>query len=619
MINTQKYYYIFPTLFIIVVLIFLFDEYSKEKIFTIQLSNNFKAIFELPDLDTEMSIPLHTLPRTGLQPQTVKIHIFSLTFIIKKHNITANKNILLLKKILPIEQYDGFSLILTNSNDDIIKVNIILNEHDDIEEYIITIKNYSQSSISLPFSLTVGSNITISNNQIDIFSKSFNTYLTVSPNIKVKENNFYVQSRNSIIRISDKKDKKVFNNIALEVDKVIFPSIDLNPIIREYIEKSYYAWKNSRYQRSTGTWKYPHSIYAFNEDTLVASYSEALRQNEFPQQKLFLERIARLHKQSLSWKSMPILGTNDINIHNRVITTHFKNNLLEKNTEIFKSYLLDHSFFQYAYIFYQDDIKNMILQLLESLSFINCSSELAASLLYQSYNSSWKEANTIIHNNEEVLSFILLNNFVPTYTIADNNISFDTQNIPFNDDRIFLLLSNSNNQLDSIATLLAGKYFITQKNTELVPLGKKIIRDLLLRSDSTGFLPHRFIVNKKNIIPLGYLAPESIYSLLANNEYYPRISINKSLHILSVIPVSYTYQNNHLLLSIPTIGQNITKYIYVWNTTPPSRIAAFNALWKGNYNLDGLLRGVHYNSQTNTIMIKNRSKNKQEVISIQFK
>ncbi len=619
MLNIQKYYYILPILFIITILIFLFDEYSKEKTLNIHWSDNFKATFTLSERDEKSLIDPNILPTIGLQPQSVAISIFSVTFLLEKHHVAPNKHTLFLKKVIPNEKQNGFSLLLTTTRDEVIDIGIIFYKDDTIEEYIITIKNYSNTDIVLPFSLIIGSNTTISSNQIDIFSQSLNTYLTVSPNIEIKENSFHVQSSNGIIRISNKKDNKMFNTTAIDMDTIQAPPVSLNVAIQEYIDKSYYAWIFSRYQRSTGMWRYPHSIYTFNEDALVATYSEAMQRNELSQHKLFLERIALLHTPHLSWKSLPIHGTNTIGIHTISASTHLIHTLQDKNQEMLETYLLDHSFLQHAYTFYQDDIKAMILQALKSMLYAHCSPELAASLLYQSHSSLWQEANMIIQSNKDILTLIVLNNFVSVYDTINDDISFTLKKSSFLDnENIVFFLSNSNNQLDSIATLLGAKYFVTQKEQSLVQFGTKLMYDLLAQSDDTGFLPRWFIVNKDTIVPSGYIAPESIYSLLKGNKYYPHISIDTSLRILSVVPISYTYQNNRLVLSAPTIAPNITTYLFIWNIRAPARIVAFDAVWKGNYNLDGLLRGAQYNANTHTIMIKNKSKNTQETIRVQY-
>lgn len=620
MFSLYRRYYVIPILYTIIVLILLFNERSKDILREIRWTGDFKSLITVSKKDSKVAFPLNSLPELELEPLAIGIELLLFSFQFTKLTNNTNNSLLALRNISPIPRKRGIHITLVDNTGTLVSLDFLINSAED-KEYSIVIKNLTRKSISIPFSLKRGASFSLENNQIDIQSQRVNNFVSLSPNIEVKETGvdkeFHIQSQNAIIKFSNKKNRKNFKNLSLDLQDLKIEEQDISPIIQSYINKSYYSWLFLRYQKATGTWAHPRDIVAFSEDILVAAYAEAAKRNELAMYKLQLERAAFLHENNLTWKSLPIVGSNTMSIIEHNHHEFLQAEPYIRSTKKINPFLSNYNFLQNAYLFYSPETQEIILEALESIPTYDISPEFSAALLFQLTRLDWNEAREIIEPMRPTLEFTLMNNFV-SVDLAEKKI-INTVSLNSLNDRNALMISTSSNQLNVETSLLTAIYLIQHEDRKRVFLGKKILSTLLLYSDKDGFLPHWFSVSpSQKIVESGYLLPESLYTLLTQNEFYPTISAFDSIKVLSLNPYTYSIQNKKITMTISMLSPNITTYSYIFPVPRLLSVFAFNAYWKGNYSLSGLFRGIHYNTGTDTVMIKSRSKNTKETISIQF-
>ncbi len=620
MLRLQKHYYILPALCIIIIGILGYNQYREDSLLTVTWAPHLSTVLKLSEEERKFVLPEELFAAQDILPLSIEITVFQLQLKFYKHNVDDNPKALTLRKINPLPNNSGFRLALLDRNRQPVSIDFFINTASK-DEYLIVVKNFTSSSLEIPFSTELGSGLSSEGNQIHIQTQDYTSHVSLSPNVAIanleKEKKLVFYTQNSIVRLSKQQNKKNYSNVFFHKEKNKLPDIDIEPIRSDYLDKAYYAWLNSRYVRSSGTWTYPYDTSIFNEDILIAAYTEALTRNELEKHMLQLGRSAFINKDNLTWKSLPFVGEQSEKTEASLSLETQQERHLMQNPQSILSFLDDYTFLQNANYFFSDAAKNIILSKLDSLSVLSITPSNAASLLFQLSNTKWQEAKEILVKKKEDLELVLLNNLVLA-NIEERKV-YNSPSLSKIDDSTLIMLPNANQELDLQITMLGAAYFMSHSDPSLQSLGNYMYAKLLSLSDKDGYLPRWFFVSPSLKINIsGTLSPESLYPILVQRDAYPKIRFFDSFKVLSSSAYSLRAEKTKVTLDVAISSQNNTSYIYLWPVKRPRSVRAFDASWKGSYDLAGLLKGVLYNKKTDTIIIKIKSKQKSERIQIQF-
>ncbi len=284
---------------------------------------------------------------------------------------------------------------------------------------------------------------------------------------------------------------------------------DLQKEIKDYLDKSVSAMRNSRYNSTGGTWESKTGLDVFSETALMASMSESVNTSGYIRTRETLENSAARNSDDLTILSAPLFG----NIVNAGWSYDKKISDLVNPLER-KSGIADYS------IFTQPELINVIMtenserllanirKMSEELAENSIDVATAVSILdfYNRMKAEAPDKAEDLQGFETLLSDIIL----PSVAMAGKGL--------------FIMTDESSSEVS--VSLTAGLNMIHNQSAEeaenVRTLGRELVKSVLDLSDSRGFLPERVIKNEDDeALTDGVINPEDVYSLLSTNTYYP--------------------------------------------------------------------------------------------------
>ena len=309
-----------------------------------------------------------------------------------------------------------------------------------------------------------------------------------------------------------------------------------------------------------------------------------------------------IHNATLTWKSAPLQTDG-----NKVFLTLFEEvqqtqtfvqqEIIKNNRGIIYNFDL----WETIMIWSDNTLKESFLDFIQQVSPINFTPEESVMLLYQSQDIIWKELSEYVDMHREALEQNIINNIV----VANEGY----------------MLLNQNKNIDSLFSLIAGKYLSANAAEENIRLlGYRMIFTTLSLAGKNGVLPQIFIYTEQQFIPLGYVNPELVYPILIDNPFLSKIYTNgiDGVFIFAATAVKTEYVDNNIDIIISTQEQAVTQNIFIVPIQRPKKIVAFDVVWFGNAFSKAYTQGVSYNQETQSLYIKILSRLKQEKISLSF-
>lgn len=597
----KKYYFIIPTLYILVVVILLSNYFLDSQKKTFRWGNLSVQVSTFNQKTPASSHALDTLPSIQLQTSFVKVSLPQVYITFNSHtSISPSNPKATLSSIASLPSNDGFVLSFLDDTHISFQTNIL-----SPEEIAIIIQTSKYNTIQFSLYTSIGNRTSLSDNLLYITNSNTKTKIIASSqaHFTKNKNSWWLVSRTPYASF---QFSKVVPNTPPTISAIpILP----DSIVREtrasidaYIDKAYDGWMFKRYNSALGTWHQPEGFYGFSELILISAYSEAIKRQTITKDKFILDKAAVLNKLALTWKSSTFQSDGNVlfstifdsiaNAQHYMLTEAAHNNL---------SILNDLFLYETIPLWNNREHKNSYLQFIQQTAPINMPPETSAMLLYQSTVLCWDEFKEYIHNNESTFEQNLINNIV----IANNGY----------------MLLDSNKNIDIYFSIIAGKYLSThssQNNLRL--LGYRILKTVLTLANDVGVLPRTYIFNNSGYTSLGQITPEYIYSILSDNEFYPsiqKISEDNTLAFTSS-SISMNQKDNNYTIMVHSPTSKITEYIYVLNLPPPQQIVAFNVNWTGVRFPQYLTQGIEYNTTYNFLTVKMFNKTDKEIIDIYF-
>jgi len=154
-------------------------------------------------------------------------------------------------------------------------------------------------------------------------------------------------------------------------------------------------------------------------------------------------------------------------------------------------------------------------------------------------------------------------------------------------------------------------------------LGRELIRSSLMLADQAGILPSRLVFEDGELRTSGELLPEDIYSLITGRSYFPReIPLRSSLGqggwiYTAADRVSVRKQTDMIRISL-TYPAGQTHYVTLQGVEPFSRLRLLGINWKSDPIFQYYYSGWYYEERTRTLYIKIRHRQPLEEIILYY-
>ena len=158
----------------------------------------------------------------------------------------------------------------------------------------------------------------------------------------------------------------------------------------------------------------------------------------------------------------------------------------------------------------------------------------------------------------------------------------------------------------------------------MVMIGRNLVLSALGLADQFGFLPETLFISGSTIqSSTGSFGPERLYTILRDNPSYPRMvglyeELGAGSFIWTVVgfpEIDITNERYRFLLTYP---RNRTHYIIMQGIPPFESMTLFGRLWRNDPSFESYIKGRHYESATETLMIKYTDNSVEEEIILEY-
>lgn len=581
----KKIYYLFPVLYIIIVLA-LFSNYIIDSQQRKYQWGNVSIQITAKDKEHQKLLSSKTILPAYIPIRNIQIDMPQIKMNFQSHlNIAKNNKNSFLTSISALPSGEGF---LLHFGEDIyisFQTNVL---HP--EEIAIIVYAKKQDSIHIPVRTIWGTQVSFDETILRLTTPKESLNIIASPNAS------FIQKNNDIIfSTKDTYASFRFSGNNTQTLKTISQVPKISPAIKEetnkvvsgFIDNAYNGWVEKRLDDALSTWYQPEGFYIFSENILTAAYTESIRRQTLVKYKLELDKAAVVHKNALTWrtaffnqkapdiflsifedaKEIQGLALSEINKRNRNIINEL---------DIWRTLP-----------FWHQSSRQTFFNFIQTIEAINISSENSAMLLYQSAKVSLPIFQQYIEKNKFVLEQNLMSNVV----VINHGY----------------MLVGSKNNINTRISIIAGAYLSQYGSTkEMKRLGYRILKTTLLLGDDSGFLPRILIDKEDGLVALGYITPEEIYPFISNNIYDANIKLTNISGIYSFSSaVPYLKkENNTLDITLDTNIKESTEFIYLWPIERPISMHGFNLYWSGNTFASNITKGISYDNEHKLLTIK---------------
>ncbi len=612
-INIKKKYYIIPVIYIGIISLLVYMQFSttsdfSDNISTIQITGETRA-----NSDDRA---------TAVTAMDINIHGFILPLSSKKPiiltTLDGNKTRIFIRGYNKTES--GMELFLTGN----VKLRIEKNNKSERGFCLIPVfpsGNSNIKSVSVPFSLVNPEDLTPTEIfPVFSFSEGENLFFAAAtPQSKIDTVKKIITAvpdseQNIRIRINEAEEgisdpySFWFSSFMIDNEK----ATDRETLIAEYIDKGYDGWKAPRFNQKTGKWITHDGVEVYNSEIISALASESFRRNEFRRNRWLFNASRVLNKEVFLLEAALANGNlvktyeefqkTDIELINRISSM-----IKQQDADVFK-------------------IRNLIKIIVDRGPY-SLTQE-----LFQMAERNFDSPDRDIRLGIAVayLDFTALN-IEPELSLSRFNHIIDNlilRNIIKADEGLFLTDSDYKDISDTLFTLKAADCLIKSGifNTRPVinMIGKKLISSLLPFSNSEGFLPEKIVIrNSKVSNTTGYLEPEKAYMYLGSYRYMPRfISLKNELSPGAWIA---TCSENVDIKKMPgeikiktSFPAGSVEYIVIQGVPEVKGFQLYGKDWVSDPSFERYSAGWVYQKETNSVLIKLQHNNENEEIIIKY-
>jgi hypothetical protein len=384
--------------------------------------------------------------------------------------------------------------------------------------------------------------------------------------------------------------------------------------IRGYLDSAYNGWRSGRYHAATDTWLLPDGSRQFQESALVSMVAEGFRRRDSVDLNA-INGISARHSDHLTWLSSPYVGSLVITDEARRKTMTETINLLRRHGEA-----------QDPALFSEVDQLAEYLLLAGDQRLISRVSALFSSDAFA------EAALTPLQLAGMVEFYVDAGNLYPErfpgyeqlYARIDSHLLPKIRRI---EDGLYLV---DNGKVHMRASLKAGYYLQEIGRGEDKPLleelGRSMVVSVLSRGDANSVLPASLVLSKAGSSDFqeGFLLPESVYPLLADNSYYPQNlffhkEFGDEVSLWSVgqsISAGRSGDSYSIGFTFPT---GSTHHLVVRNVPPFAYIELYGIRWNGTRQFQLYdAGGWYYDRDTRSLYVKVRHRRSREELVIHF-
>ncbi len=372
---------------------------------------------------------------------------------------------------------------------------------------------------------------------------------------------------------------------------------DFRATIDRFVDAAYEGWSVGRYDAIRVAWRGPGGVTRFSEEALTAYLSEAWVRDDYDRAFAEMRRARDLHPDSLTLLSSTFLG----NLR-EVRSVFLESDRLEAEAIGEQIAAEDFTVFRRAGLFGfaadrgSEELYTALLDLTTGMDPRRLDVVSAVGLLRNLHLHPLPDqrAEELRERMSDLIESALLGSIVST------------------DDGFYL--QTSPGQIDLEQTVIAGlileAYGQSLTDRPITNAGRNLVTAVLDRADANGVIPSTLLVRGDTVETAdGQLVPESIYPLLARGGAYPR---QRSLYraagsghwiwsSVDVTPIRVDETEWRFGLTYPRLR---THYIIVQGVPVFQRMELFGQTWRDAPDFEVYSKGRHFNSETNTLMIK---------------
>jgi hypothetical protein len=367
--------------------------------------------------------------------------------------------------------------------------------------------------------------------------------------------------------------------------------------VAAYVNAAYAGWTSSRYNASSLTWVGPDGSAEFSEATLVAYLAEAWARDDYDRAFAEMRRAPDLHPGSLGLLSSVYLGhltevSSALGATDAALSAEIRLDIEEGRTTVFRRPEL----FLFAADRGETGLYDSLLEYasqvdLRSVDVTTAVGMLANHILAQHPNDSSRLAT---ERFVELVDTLLLG------SVAQTEGKFFLQSAP--------------GQIDVALSAGAGMAIAElggQRNDPaLVAVGRNLVVSVLEIADQFGMIPASLVIRGSSLEANdGFIAPEVIYPIIAQNPAYPHaVSLSDEIGTgawawtaVGLRPTRIAESEWRITLDYPRLR---THFVMIRGVPVFDRLELFGQTWRNAPDFEIYSKGRNYDPESETLMIK---------------
>ena len=374
-------------------------------------------------------------------------------------------------------------------------------------------------------------------------------------------------------------------------------SAEYERAVEQYVNAAYAGWTSGRYNASSLTWDGPSGFAEFSERTLVAYLAEAWSRDDYDSAFAEMRRAADLHPESLGLLSSVYLGNvaeiaAELETIDAATAADIRSDLDEGRTTVFRIPEL----FLFAADRGGPGLYDSLIQYasqvdLRSVDVTTAVGMLGNYIIAQHPNDSSRRAT---ERFVELVDTLLLGSIVQA------------------DGKFFL--QSAPGQIDVALSAVAGKAIAKlgaeRDESTLVAIGRNLVVSVLNTADEFGMLPASLVIRGDSLQANdGFIPPEVIYPVIAENPSYPReVSLADEIGAgawawtaVGFRPARISESEWRITLDYPRLR---THFLMIRGVPEFDRLELFGQTWRNAPDFEIYSKGRNYDSESETLMIK---------------
>ncbi len=385
---------------------------------------------------------------------------------------------------------------------------------------------------------------------------------------------------------------------------------EYDAFLDSYLAKAMEGWRNTRFNRESGTWEGPDGDAGFNERIAAALLAGSITTPGYNSLYEGIDTARENSSRELSLLSAPFLGNimaiNEERIKDEgKILLEITGQIKEKDLTVFRNRNL------YSLINYhlEDGPDSELYRMASSAELEDLEIPTIIGLLEYILDYSVYEGSTeaLIYKLDEITNKEILP-IIRSYKEG------------------FFLESNIQ-ESDLLLSIRTGALFIRGArllNKDILSvLGKELIYSALLFTDSQGIIPSVLHFDDGLILTSGNITPEKLYPLIVHNTYYPREHLvfteeeKKTWIYSSSSEITAEKVGNTHRYTFEYAKDEI-HYILIQGVEPFARLRLLGIIWNPDPIFQYYYSGWYYEERTRSLYIKVRNKNPVEEIILYY-